>query len=257
MLPLLAHESLQRDAAVGVVRDEGDVLHLGIQRADQFNISADIVSVEHAAHRFQTVGHALILDRTGLPRLQRIGRRRKHHAVRTDEPAEAHDPFGNAAQRHERGPRLLTQQHDGPKRTALVAGDHVVDQRHPQCGIGNSLAFERLDTDVARDAQSQYLLLEFGDEPRHAARIGIIRRDDQYTLAFRRLLRTYEQGRQQHAEAQQPPARLDHVVSVHKFNFTPQAETRSVSGAFRPKKALGNKRMKRGDPYKNTKKNRK
>ena len=41
------------------------------------------------------------------------------------------------------------------------------------------------------------------------------------------------------------------------FNFTPQAETRSVSGAFRPKKALGNKRMKRGDPYKNTKKNRK
>jgi len=34
VLPLLAHEGLQRNAAVGVVRDEGDVLHLGIQRAD-------------------------------------------------------------------------------------------------------------------------------------------------------------------------------------------------------------------------------
>ena len=51
-----------------------------------------------------------------------------------------------------------------------------------------------------------------------------------------------------------PPARLDHVVSVHKFNFTPQAETRSASGAFRPKKALENKRTKQEDPYKNTKK---
>ena len=220
VLPLLAHESLQRNAAVGVVRNESDVLHLRIERTDQVDVAADVVAVEHAAHRLQTVGHALILDRTGLPRLERIGRRRQHDAVRTGETAETHDSLGNAAQRHERGPRLLPQQHDGPQRTVLVTRDHIVDQRHPQRSIGNTLALERFDIDVARYVRGQYLLFEFGDETRHATRIGIVRRDDQDAFAARRLLRTNEQGRQQHAEAQQHPARFDHVVSVHRFIFT-------------------------------------
>ena len=105
----------------------------------------------------------------------------------------------------------------------------------------------RLDIDVARDARSQDLLFEFGDETRHAARVGVIRRDDQDALALRCLLRMNEQGRQQHAEAQQHPTRFYHVVSVHKFiftsrrkdpfpEFTPEGTVRKIiiSGLYQP-----------------------
>ena len=81
VLPLRAHERLQRNAAVGIVGHQSDVLHLGIKRTDQ-------------------------VDRTGSPRLQRIGRRGQHDAVLAGEAAEAHHPFGNAAQRYDRLPSV-------------------------------------------------------------------------------------------------------------------------------------------------------
>ena len=106
VLPLRAHERLQRNAAVGIVGHQSDVLHLGIKRTDQVDVAPDVVAVEHAAHPVQAVAHRPVVDRTGSPRLQRIGRRGQHDAVLAGEAAEAHHPFGNAAQRYDRLPSV-------------------------------------------------------------------------------------------------------------------------------------------------------
>ena len=220
VLPLLAYERLQRNAAVGIVGHQGDVLHLGIERTDQFDVAPDVVPVEHPAHPVQAVAHGLVVDRTGFPRLQRIGRRGQHDAVLAGEAAETQHPVGDAAQRHERSPRLLPQQHDGAQRAALVAGNQVVDLGNPLRRVGDALAFEGLDVDVARNARSDDALFEFGDETRHAARVGIVRRNDQNALAPRGLMRPDECRQQQDAAAeQQRPAWVYRVLFSHISSF--------------------------------------
>ncbi len=180
-----ADERLQRDAAVGVVRNERNGFHLGIERADEFDVLTDIVPVEHSADEFQAVRHLPVIDHAGHPPHCRIARRsRQHDAVRADEAAETQHPFGIASERHERSPRLLSQQHDGPQAPVLVPRNQIVDLRHPPGCVVHALAFERLDIDVARNVRSGDLLLEIGDKTGHAARVGIVGGDEQDALTI-------------------------------------------------------------------------
>ncbi|MFQ7503291.1 MAG: hypothetical protein ACLRMJ_09625 [Alistipes finegoldii] len=160
ILHLLTHERLQRDAAVGVVRDKREVLHLRIERADQLDVAADVVFVEQAAHIVQAVRHVHVIDRRGQPHAETVLRRREHDAVGTDIAAEAHYILGDMPQRDERCPCLLPQQDDGAKPLVLIPGNHVLGLRHPDGCVVDALAFERFDIDIARHARRHDLTLE-------------------------------------------------------------------------------------------------
>ena len=220
ILHLLTHERLQRDAAVGVVRDKREVLHLRIERADQLDVAADVVFVEQAAHIVQAVHHIHVVDRPGHPDIGAVGRRRKHDAVRTDKAAEAHHLLGNASQRDERRPRLLPQQHDGPQAPfGFITGYQVVGLRNPEGRVVDALAFERLDVNIARHARRHDLTFEFRDETRHAARVGIVGRNDQNALPSAGLLGPKQRGQQNAATQEQQRPVFYRSITGHSFFF--------------------------------------
>ena len=220
ILHLLTHERLQRDAAVGVVRNKGDVLDFGIERTDQLDVAAHVVFVEQAAHIVQAVHHIHVVDRPGHPDIGAVGRRRKHDAVRTDKAAEAHHLLGNASQRDERRPRLLPQQHDGPQAPfGFITGYQVVGLRNPEGRVVDALAFERLDVNIARHARRHDLTLEFRDETRHAARVGIVGRNDQNALPSAGLLGPKQRGQQNAATQEQQRPVFYRSITGHSFFF--------------------------------------
>ena len=230
VLHLLAHECLERNTPVGVIRDEGDVLGLGEKRTDQLDIAADVVLVEHTAHIVQAVRHVHVIDRRGQPHAETVLRRREHDAIGADIAAEAHHILGDMPQRDERRPSLLPQQDDGAKPLVLIPGNHVLGLRHPDRCVVDALAFERFDIDITRYARGQDVAFELGDEARHAARIGIIRRNYQDALPLLRLLRP-EQCRQQGATEKKHP-KFYHGVSGHSFPCLSRKQRRNPRTEF-------------------------
>ena len=215
---LLAYERLEGNTPVGVIRDEGDVLGFGKKRTNQLDIAADVILVEHTAHIVQAVRHVHVIDRRGQPHAETVLRRREHDAVGTDIAAEAHHILGDMPQRDERCPCLLPQQDDGAKPLVLIPGNHVLGLRHPDGCVVDALAFERFDIDIARDARSHDVAFELGDEARHAARIRIIRGNNQDTLPLLRRLSPKQCGQQGATQKKKYPI-FFHWVPGHSFPF--------------------------------------
>ena len=117
-----------------------------------------------------------------------------------------------------RCPCLLPQQDDGAKPLVLIPGNHVLGLRHPDGCVVDALAFERFDIDIARDARSHDVAFELGDEARHAARIRIIRGNNQDTLPLLRRLSPKQCGQQGATQKKKYPI-FFHWVPGHSFPF--------------------------------------